>query len=86
MAKNEFTPIGDSYKYSSDGTLYYVEGKEDKNGNRCEEQTAIANHTPLLKEQRIIDNGIETTEELVFTALRDYHRGADTAITLKKSL
>lgn len=30
MAKNEFTPIGDSYKYSSDGTLYYVEGKEDK--------------------------------------------------------
>ena len=86
MAKNEFTPIGDSYKYSSDGTLYYVEGKEDKNGNRCEEQTAIANHTPLLKEQRIIDNGIETTEELVFTALRDYHRGADTAITLKDVL
>ncbi len=86
MAKNDFAPIGDSYKYSPDGTLYYVEGKADKNGNKYEEQTAIANHTPLLKEQRIIDNGIETTEELVFSALRNYRQGVDTAITLKDVL
>lgn len=78
--------IGVNYEYSPDGTLYYKEGKEDKNGNVYEETTAIANHTPLLKEQRIIDNGVETTEELVFSALRDFHHGTDTAITLKDVL
>lgn len=78
--------ISDNYEYSPDGTLYYIEGKEDKNGNAYMESTAIANHTPLLKEQRIIDNGIETTEELVFSALRDFRKGADTAITLKDVL
>lgn len=87
MEKNEKrVRIGDNYEYSPDGTLYYIEGKEDKNGNTYTEITAIANHTPLLKEQRIIDNGIETTEELVFTALRDFRKGADTAISLKDVL
>lgn len=87
MEKNEKrVRIGDNYEYSPDGTLYYIEGKEDKNGNTYTETTAIANHTPLLKEQRIIDNGIETTEELVFTALRDFRKGADTAISLKDVL
>ena len=84
--KTEFSPIGEFYKYSPDGTLYYSEGKEDKNGNRYEETTKIANHTPLLKEQRIIDNGIKISEELVFNVLRNYHRGADTVITLKDVL
>ena len=84
--KTEFSLIGEFYKYSPDGTLYYSEGKEDKNGNRYEETTKIANHTPLLKEQRIIDNGIEISEELVFNVLRNYHRGADTVITLKDVL
>lgn len=78
--------LGGNYEYSSDGTLYYTEGKQDKNGNTYEETTAIANHTPLLKEQRIIDNGVETTEELVFSAVRDFRRGADIAITLKDVL
>ena len=60
MEKNEKrVRIGDNYEYSPDGTLYYIEGKEDKNGNTYKETTAIANHTPLLKEQRIIDNGID---------------------------
>lgn len=87
MEKNEKrVRIGDNYEYSPDGTLYYIECKEDKNGNTYTETTAIANHTPLLKEQRIIDNGIETTEELVFTALRDFRKGADTAISLKDVL
>ena len=87
MEKNEKrVRIGNNYEYSPDGTLYYIEGKEDKNGNTYTETTAIANHTPLLKEQRIIDNGIETTEELVFTALRDFRKGADTAISLKDVL
>lgn len=84
--KEKRVSIGGNYEYSSDGTLYYSEGKEDKNGNVYMETTAIANHTPLLKEQRVIDNGIETTEELVFSVLRNYRRGADTGITLKEIL
>lgn len=83
---NKRVKISGNYEYSPDGTLYYIEGKADKNGNAYEETTAIANHTPLLKEQRIIDNGIETTEELVFSALRNYRKGADTAISLKDVL
>lgn len=87
MEKNEKrVRIGDNYEYSPDGTLYYVEVIESKNGDTGEVSTPIANHTPLLKEQRIIDNGIETTEELVFTALRDFRKGADTAISLKDVL
>ena len=32
MEKNEKrVRIGDNYEYSPDGTLYYIEGKEDKN-------------------------------------------------------
>lgn len=87
MEQNENrVSIGDNYQYSPDGTLYYIEGKEDKNGNAYMESTAIANHTPILKEQRIIDNGVETTEELVFSALRDFRKGVDTPITLKDVL
>lgn len=87
MEKNEKrVRIGDNYEYSPDGTLYYVEVIESKNGDTGKVSTPIANHTPLLKEQRIIDNGIETTEELVFTALRDFRKGADTAISLKDVL
>lgn len=84
--KDKRVSIGGNYEYSSDGTLYYSESKEDKSGNVYMESTAIANHTPLLKEQRVIDNGIEATEELVFSVLRDYRRGADTGITLKEIL
>lgn len=84
--KITLSPIGELYEYSPDGTLYSIECKQDKGGNTYKESTKIANHTPLLKEQRFIDNGIETTEELVFSALRDYRKGADTAITLKDVL
>lgn len=59
MAENEeHVKISGNYEYSPDGTLYYIEGKSDQKGNTYEETTAIANHTPLLKEQRIIDNGV----------------------------
>ena len=78
--------ISDNYKYSPDGTLYYFEGKQDKNGNVYEERAAISNHTPLLKEYRTIDNGIERIEELVFNALRNYSRGADTVLSLKNDV
>lgn len=78
--------ISDNYKYSPDGTLYYFEGKQDKNGNVYEERAAISNHTPLLKEYRTIDNGIERVEELVFNALRNYSRGADTVLSLKNDV
>ena len=68
--KTEFSPIGEFYKYSPDGTLYYSEGKEDKNGNRYEETTKIANHTPLLKEQRIIDNGFKNKISSTYTTVK----------------
>lgn len=82
----ELTKIGDHYSYSKDGTLYYTETKPDKNGDVYEETTAIANHTPILLEQRIVDNGIETNEQLMFSALRDFHKGQAVAITLKDVL
>lgn len=84
--KPKITPIGQDYEYKEDGTLYAVEYKQDKSGNSYKESCPLANHTPLLKEQRIIDNGIETTEELVFSVLRDYRKGADVAISLKDML
>ena len=74
------------YEYNPDGTLYFVEGKADKNGDIFREATAITNHTPLLKEYHKLDNGIEVTEELIFTVLRNYRRGEDTAITTKDIL
>ncbi|MBQ8215256.1 MAG: DUF927 domain-containing protein [Clostridia bacterium] len=82
----QFTCISENYRYSKDGTLYYVEGKQGKNGVVYEECSTIANHTPLLKEYRTIDNGIETVEELVFNALRNYSRGADTILSLKNDV
>ena len=63
-----------------------MEGKQGKNGVVYEECSTIANHTPLLKEYRTIDNGIETVEELVFNALRNYSRGADTILSLKNDV
>ena len=78
--------ISDNYKYSPDGTLYYFEGKQSKDGVVYEERSAISNHTPLLKEYRTIDNGIERIEELVFNALRNYNYGADTVLSLKNDV
>ena len=78
--------IGDHYYYTDNGTLYYCEPIVKDGETVGETTTAIANHTPILKEQRIIDNGIETNEELVFNVLRDFHRGVDTAVTLKEIL
>lgn len=78
--------IGDHYYYTENGTLYYCEPIIKDGETVGTTETAIANHTPILKEQRIIDNGIETNEELVFNVLRDFHRGIDTAVTLKEIL
>lgn len=82
-AQERFTNINESYKYSGSGTLYFTEGKRDKTGAAYEETTAIANHAPILKERRIIDNGIETSEELVYRAFRGGKSGPATGITLK---
>lgn len=82
-AQERFTNINESYKYSGSGTLYFTEGKRDKTGATYEETTAIANHAPILKERRIIDNGIETSEELVYSAFRGGKSGPATGITLK---
>lgn len=78
--------IGDHYYYTDNGTLYYCEPIIKDGETVGTTETAIANHTPILKEQRVIDNGIETNEELVFNVLRDFHRGIDTAVTLKEIL
>ena len=78
--------ISDNYKYSPCGTLYYFERKQSKDGVIYEERTEISNHTPILKEYRTIDNGIERVEELVFNALRNYSRGADTVLSLKNDV
>lgn len=90
MTKNETTKnkkyIGDHYYYTESGTLFYCEPIIKDGETVGETETAIANHTPILKEQRVIDNGIESNEELVFSVLRDSHRGIDISITLKDIL
>jgi len=88
MSKTEkhYLNIGDSYYVSADGTLYYIE-PIIKNGEITgQTETAIANHSPILKEQRLTDNGIEQIEELVFTVRRNFQMSTDTAITLKEIL
>lgn len=86
MEANEMKKISENYQYSEDGTLYYVTKKQDKSGFIYDEASAIANHTPLLKEYRTIDDGFEQTDELVFNALRNYHTGSDTILTLKHDI
>lgn len=55
--------IGGGYWVEQDGTLYYRTVSVDTNGGATDQiSEPIANFTPILKEQRMIDNGIETNE------------------------
>ena len=83
---NKMTQISENYQYAPDGTLYYVEEKQNKSGLIYTECSPIANHTPLLKEYRTIDNGFERVEELVFTPLRNYNKGTEAILTLKNDI
>ncbi len=78
--------ISENYRSNHDGTLYYLEPIIKNGAFMGISETAVANHTPLLKEQRIIDNGIEVSEELVFAVRRASRMEAETAVTLKEIL
>lgn len=54
----EILKIGENYESKPDGTLVYKTPILSKDTREVVgiEETAIANHTPILKEQRIVDN------------------------------
>ena len=81
-----YLEIGEHYFIGADGSLYYVEPIINDGEVVGQTETAIANHAPILKEQRLTDNGIEQTEELVFTVRRNYQMSGDIAVTLKEIL
>lgn len=81
-----YLDIGEHYFIGADGSLYYVEPIIKDGEITGQTETAIANHAPILKEQRLTDNGIELTEELIFTVRRNYQMSGDIAVTLKEIL
>lgn len=89
MEKNEKrSRIGETaYEYDSGSWVpYYIEGKEDKNGNTFVESTALANHVPLLLSQRMLDDGVETFEELVYRVHMAHRPPWDVSLTPKDIL
>lgn len=81
-----YLEIGEHYFIGADGSLYYVEPIIKDGEITGQTETAIANHAPILKEQRLTDNGIEQIEELIFTVRRNYQMSGDIAVTLKEIL
>lgn len=81
-----YLDIGEHYFVGADGSLYYVEPIIKDGEITGQTETAIANHAPILKEQRLTDNGIEQLEELVFTVRRNYQMSGDIPVTLKDIL
>lgn len=86
--KSKSLLIGDSYESKADGTLVYKEPIKSKDTGEVVgiEETPIANHTPILQEQRIVDNGIEPVEELVFNVRRAGRMWGTVSVTLKEIL
>lgn len=84
----EILKIGENYESKPDGTLIYKTPILSKDTREVVgvEETAIANHTPILKEQRIVDNGVEQTEELIFDVRRAGRMWGATPVTLKDVL
>ena len=87
-AEKPYLSIGESYSVGADGTLYFIETINDKTTGDVVgiTETPIANHSPILQEQRTIDNGIEVNEELVFSVRRNYHNEGRVAVSLKDIL
>lgn len=88
MDNDNVLHIGDRYISRASGELYRVEPIVSKETGEVigQTETAIANHTPILKEQRTIDNGIELTEELVFNVHRAGRTWCDIPISTKDIL
>lgn len=86
--EQEVISIGDIYESRADGTLVYTEPIVSKETGEVTgvSETLIANHTPILKEQRTIDNGVEVTEELIFDVRRAGRMWGTVPITLKDIL
>ena len=86
--EQELLKIGENYESRPDGTLVYKSPILSKDGFEVVriEETAIANHTPILKEQRIVDNGVEQTEELLFDVRRAGRMWGVVPVTLKDVL
>lgn len=86
--ESEVLRIGDTYESKPDGTLVYREPILSKDTGEVigVEETAIANHTPILKEHRIVDNGVEQSEELLFDVRRAGRMWGVTPVTLKDVL
>lgn len=86
--KSKSLLIGDCYESKPDGTLVYKEPIKSKDTGEVVgiEETPIANHTPILQEQRIVDNGIEPVEELIFNVRRAGRMWGTASVTLKEIL
>jgi len=84
--KKHYLDIGEQYYSGADGTLYFVEPILKDGEIIGQSEKAIANHSPILKEQRITDNGIEQIEELVFNVRRNYQNSGNIAVSLKEIL
>lgn len=81
-----YLDINENYYVDAEGKLVFVEPIV-KNGEIVgQSENAIANHTPILKELRTVDNGVEQVEELIFNVRRNYKTGLDVAITNKDIL
>lgn len=75
------------YERDSYGNLYLMIAKKAKEeGTIYDEETAISNHTPILKNYLIKDNGCEVTEVLVFEVRRAGRMWGDFTITAKDML
>ena len=63
--------IGD-YESKPDGTRVHKKPifSKDKQEVVCEEEVPFANHTAIVKSIRVIDNGVEKTEEILVEILR----------------
>lgn len=88
MKNDESLMIGENYISKPDGTLIYVEPILSKETGEVigQTETPIANHTPILQEQRTVDNGIELVEELVYDVRRAGRFWGRTPVTLKEIL
>ncbi len=86
--EREVLLIGENYESQPDGTLIYKEPILSKDTGEVigMTDTPIANHTPILQEQRTVDNGIELVEELVFDVRRAGRMWGKIPVTLKEIL
>lgn len=86
--ESEILKIGECYESKPDGTMVRKESVLSKDTREVAyiEETAFANHSPILKENRIVDNGIEQVEELSFEVRRAGRTWGTFQVTLKDIL